>query len=1086
MDIRAVAASVAQSLQPGSPQRRDLGRRLEQLVEATKVTKAANVEATSLLTHITLVQARVFAPGTALSDRERELALESLREALTPKRHLHLSEVHAIIVDHLSRILIPLFAVSDPVCPEPTRKLAIACWRQLATVIASVHIPQAHPPPHIHSADLGTPPCTVTLAVYIGAYLPPDYLSLATCALLDNAELADSHQLRMAALETLCDILRADTGGILGSCNILRPIFPGVSSALARVALAQLPPALGSKQSPGGQQGSTGLETGMAKMAISASTWRKPTAAVRALAIGTLRASILALYQKSDNVSDTTIDKEEEELAAGWAKRARHGIESILHESSEEKEDSISASGVVPADEYLRRLRHLLWRLAGLRHTEHAAISRALLKLFSSVVLDCKALQNTPCASVAIEACFAVGHTRHAVPEYSDHVDRLTALCLDPVHGRAVAQLLDSVLPMFDRYILRGSETQRADVLALVAGYARVLPKTEAHALLAPWWTARGLRLLLESLAISLPGTSLLITEVSSDSSSDSSRAPVPFVLDAYRTAELRTALDELVRIVALVLSPAVVCAQLIAMLTAPGEPAALRPAALWLLTSVAPMATREEMAAVYQPAFQYCVDYFGSSDSAPTVQEPSSSLQPAKLSVASDGDSDRVLQSCAVLNAISAIVPTIGSGAAYYLDLLLFPLLQISSADSPLLRDQAQRALVILAHTTGSVSIPDLLKSNIDYIVEGCSQQLRLVELHPQVFHILTSAVLLVGQDILVYLNDVVEDSLDVCEDMLDDEVVATSALQFLEVVTRTVAAGRIGTEALIEGGEAEKSPVGMADPDPIGRVLAELDDWDAQEQMAELVDFGPPEPAEEPNDNELAARSLSENKEEQEEAGSPLAIKISLVAQNFLAAETGAQQLLALKIVRNAIHALTDTRDLLPLINEVWPALVHRLDRGRDLFYVTLAACDVIEAVCRLGESWMRKRVHDDLWLHFERILREATPMSVAQRSTERDLVFRILRTMRTVVYHVPLDDPTAWDLSWLSMRFLEYEPLAPHVLDLLRAMVPVYGDKIWLILAKLGFTDSDPLQPADIPNLGIPANIKAPTSICQAIGL
>ncbi|KAJ2825905.1 hypothetical protein GGI24_003040, partial [Coemansia furcata] len=945
MDIRSLAASVAQSLQPGSPQRRDLAPRLEQLVAATRATKAANVEATSLLTHITLVQARVFAPGNALSDRERELALGSLREALTPLRHPRLTDVHAIIVDHLGRILIPLIAVSDPAMPEPTRQLAIACWRQLVTAVASVHIPQAHPPPHTPTTS--TPPCTVPLAVYIGAYFPPDYLSLATCALLDNAELADGYQLRMAALEALSDILRSDTG-VLNFGNVLHPIFPGISSALARVALAQPPPALSSKPASGDQ--STGLEPGMANLAINASTWRKPTAAVRALAIDALRMAILALYGEPDTTLAANKVEEEKEPAADWARRARHGIESILDDSGEEKD--VLVPDAVPADEYLRRLRHMLWRLAGLRHTEHAAIARALLRMFSSVALDAQALRNTPCAAVAVEACFAVGR---ADPAYADHVDRLATLCRDPDYGRAVARQLDAALPMFDRYIARGSETQRADVLALVAGYARVLP--DARMLLAPWWAARGLRLLLESLAVSLPGTSLLITEVS-DTGSDVSqpRAPVPFVLDAYRTAELRAALDGFVAVIARVLGPAVVCAQLIAMLSGPGELAALRPAALWLLTNVAPMGAREDMAAVYQPAFQYCVDYFGSSSLAPTAQEALSPAQPAIVSVAPAGDSDRVLQSCAVLNAISAIVPTIGSGAAYYLDLLLFPLLQISSADSPLLRDQAQRALAVLAHATGTVSIPDLLKGNIDYIIEGCSQQLRLVELHPRVFDILTSAVLLVGQDILVYLDDVVEDSLDVCEDMLEDEVVAASALQFLEVVTRTVAAGRTG--ALIEGGEAGKSPVGVADPDPIGRVLAELDDWDAHEQMSELVDFGPPEAEEEEEPTDELA-TIPQN-EEEAGAGSPLAIKISLVAQNFLAASTGAQQLLALKIVQNAVLALSDTKDLLPLINEIWPALVHRLHR--DVFYVTLAACDVVEAVCRLGESWMRKRVHDD----------------------------------------------------------------------------------------------------------------------------
>ncbi|KAJ2439988.1 hypothetical protein GGF42_007774, partial [Coemansia sp. RSA 2424] len=663
MDVRTLTASVAQCLQPGSPQRRDLGRRLEQLVEATRIMKAANVEATSLLTHITLVQARVFAPGMPLSDRERELALESLREALTPSRHSRMAQVHAIIVDHLSRILIPLFAASSPsdqLLPEPTRQLAIACWRQLVTAISSVHVPQTHPPPP-HAA-LGALPCTVTLARYMAAYLPPDYLSLVACALLDNAELSDSHQLRTAALEALQDILRPELG-VLSDSDILRPIFPGVSSALTRIALAQ-PPA-SSKQQAGDSQASPGLESKMGNMAVDASAWRKPTAAVRALAIDALRAAILALYRKPNAVASSEV---EESLEAGWARRARHGIESILDESSEEKDDG-------SPDEYLRRLRHMLWRLAGLRHTEHAAISRALLRLFSSVALDCAALQTTPCASVAIEACFALDHS---VPEYEKHVDRLAILCRDSDHGRTVAQLLDSALPMFDRYIARGSETQRLDVLALVAGYARVLPKPEAHAQLSPWWTARGLRLLLESLGVSLPGTSLLISEVASDSSS-ADRAPVPFVLDSYRTVELRAALDEFVRVVALVMSPAKVCAQVLALLTAPGEPSTLRPAALWLLTSVAPMATREEMAAVYQPAFQFCVDYFGALDSAPNAREEEKEgeeaspldasdspalqslahMQPhAKPSVASlDSDSDRVLQSCAVLNAISAIV---------------------------------------------------------------------------------------------------------------------------------------------------------------------------------------------------------------------------------------------------------------------------------------------------------------------------------------------------------------------------------------------------------------------------------------------
>ncbi|KAJ2458387.1 hypothetical protein GGI02_006014, partial [Coemansia sp. RSA 2322] len=60
----------------------------------------------------------------------------------------------------------------------------------------------------------------------------------------------------------------------------------------------------------------------------------------------------------------------------------------------------------------------------------------------------------------------------------------------------------------------------------------------------------------------------------------------------------------------------------------------------------------------------------------------------------------------------------------------------------------------------------------------------------------------------------------------------------------------------------------------------------------------------------------------------------------------------------------------------------------------------------------------------------------------------------------------------------------PLTLHVVELLRAMVPVYADKIWLILAKIGRIAD--VNPASIPNLGIPADIKAPSDICQVIGL
>ncbi|KAJ1948416.1 hypothetical protein EC988_005185, partial [Linderina pennispora] len=193
---------------------------------------------------------------------------------------------------------------------------------------------------------------------------------------------------------------------------------------------------------------------------------------------------------------------------------------------------------------------------------------------------------------------------------------------------------------------------------------------------------------------------------------------------------------------------------------------------------------------------------------------------------------------------------------------------------------------------------------------------------------------------------------------------------------------------------------------------------------------------------------------------------------------------QLVSLKILQNTLLALRNTRDLLPLINEVWPALTHRLAKGRDDHYVLLAACDVADTVCRAGSAWMRQRVRDDLWVHFRRILAEASRESLQRMSSECELVRRVICTMTTVVQFVPLDDVVAWDLVWLALKVVDNRVLEPFVIVLLSEMMPVYGDKVWLIVAKLGRTAT---SPEDIPDLGISVQgIRAPPNIAVLLGM
>ncbi|KAJ1821061.1 hypothetical protein LPJ56_003314, partial [Coemansia sp. RSA 2599] len=950
-------------------------------------------------------------------------------------------EVHAIIIDHISRLLVPLFALdsfnTQGVFPDHTRLLAIRCWRQMAVGVATVHVPETHPKPR----DGGEVQRTVSLGGYLPRYLPKDYLPLVVCALLDNAEMADDQAVRAVALETLSDIMDAD--GVLGSRDALEPVFPGTASALARIALAQLP-----------------------KGAKASDSHKKPSATVRSLAIQALHKGIFAVYQGAQPDA-AAVDAAAE--YDGWADRSKDEISSIVLQDTKgpnvsgndgSKDTMVSDSREGNGE---NRLLQILWRLAGLRHSEYPSIVSALMDMFASISLDCLALQTTPCLKVALETGLIISMLEpNGSAASQDYLGRL-ALQFSGGKGpvrKQIVSLVESSQLLFEQYVGGGSDEQRRDVLCMMAGALRVAGQSDAKALVGSWWSARGLRALLGALNISLPGTSLLITDVDADGDSgsgsngrDKKPADVAYVLDGFRSSELMRALEGFIGRIAAVFSPPGLCAQLLALLEGKGD-SALHVPALWLLGQVAPMAADARgPAGIAQPVFDYAVERMA----------------------ADDQTADKTLQKCMALQAVSAVVPSVGPAVAYCMDTLLFPLLQISVSDTPLLRVQAQRSLRVLSETVRCLSVSQMLKENVDYIVDGCSRQLRSVELYPSVFSILSGAVKLVGTDILVYMDDVVEDTLDVCEQAAaDEESIALGALGFLETVTGAIAQS-VGSERTMLLRQ-EKAPVGKAEADPVGQVLARLDEMDAKSGMDDLLDLPSDNDDDNGNDNGSSADDAADgilvekNQGGQmatmdepgisasEPPGNPLAIKIALVVQNLLSAESSAQQLVALKIVQNIVRALVDTKDLLPLLNHVWPPLVHRLAKGHDQFYVAAAACDVIDAVCELGEDWMRRRVKDDLWVHFARVLRESGA-SGTLRSSERLLLSRVLGTMATVVQRVPLDDATSWELSCLAIRFLGNSATRDDAARLLRHMVPAYGDKIWLVLAKLGKTAIDP---------------------------
>ncbi|KAJ1782553.1 hypothetical protein LPJ59_006782, partial [Coemansia sp. RSA 2399] len=331
-------------------------------------------------------------------------------------------------------------------------------------------------------------------------------------------------------------------------------MFPGVASALARIALAQAPKQTSSS---------------------SPENWRSPSAAVRARALDVFKTSLVVMYEHASGEQEDDLETSTSDMVADWAQRARQDVEHIinsLEEDSESVATKVSDGDNAETVDDSQRIQQVLWRLSGLRHVKTPRITRALLELFTAVALDCAALQPTKCLAVAIESCLVVAGAHPEDQASVDVLSRLAEECkskADGVVSRQLSLQMESALPLFDRYIADGTDQQREDVLCLLSSYIRVLGPSRSQPLLASWWKARGLGSFLNSLQISLPGTSLLITEVveTSDTPAKAHGGSVEYVLDHYRGAALGRCLDQFVVQMSNVFTPTELCSQLLSLL---------------------------------------------------------------------------------------------------------------------------------------------------------------------------------------------------------------------------------------------------------------------------------------------------------------------------------------------------------------------------------------------------------------------------------------------------------------------------------------------------------------------------------------
>ncbi|KAF8600833.1 hypothetical protein BDV93DRAFT_608421 [Ceratobasidium sp. AG-I] len=432
-----------------------------------------------------------------------------------------------------------------------------------------------------------------------------------------------------------------------------------------------------------------------------------------------------------------------------------------------------------------------------------------------------------------------------------------------------------------------------------------------------------------------------------------------------------------------------------------------------------------------------------------------------------------------------------------------LYPLLHALLSPSPLVSSTAHTALSQVSHTLGYATPSNMLLANFDYALESVAGRvqsfssyaayssasggrafgagagegteggrLNAPSLSIQALHVLRALVRLVGRAIIDRAYDV----LDECFDRLDEYHGYSAVVQALvEVLGEVVDA--VGREDEGNAREGEREDVGEV-------VETEEERWEGfvewfkhrkDPKEEEEWSFDPPKPEDDPD-----AEPKNPDPEPNPDSDAPPPLPPSQSLTRHIIARSTYFLTHSSPIIRTRIlHLLTSAAPtlrasaLLPTINAAWPFILNRLDDKEH--YVVLAAAGLIEALSKAVGDFMARRVWDDIWPRFSRILSSSAPASssstalIPNRNQNRvqlntdaygplarsKLHLSILHTLTSAVQHIEPRDDALWGVLLACRRFLrseEGEDVQGAAREMYRCVGERNGDAVWLVLTGL----------------------------------
>ncbi|KAG8763894.1 hypothetical protein FRC12_008363 [Ceratobasidium sp. 428] len=423
-----------------------------------------------------------------------------------------------------------------------------------------------------------------------------------------------------------------------------------------------------------------------------------------------------------------------------------------------------------------------------------------------------------------------------------------------------------------------------------------------------------------------------------------------------------------------------------------------------------------------------------------------------------------------------------------------LYPLLQGLLSPVGLVNMTAHAALSETAHALGYASPPNMLLANFDYALESVSSRLASFSLYAhaqisapfasqpqpsntsipslsiQALQVLRALIRLIGRAIIDRAYDV----LDECFDRLDDYHGYAVVVQALvDVLAEVVDAVGREDEGTARDGEREEV-VGEVEEEQGEERWDEFVKWFKERHITkpEKWEFDPDEP-----DPELKPTDEETQQQENSFEPAPLSPTQSLTrtiiarATYFLTHPSPHIRARILTLLTTAAPTLRASA-LLPTIHASWPFILNRLEDKE--MWVVARTCELVEVLSRHVGDFMARRVWDDVWPRFERMLKAQAHTTLTRTTAQRKpypsrpntmddlgplalgrLHLSILHTLTSAAAHVDPRDDALWSVLLACRRFLrkeEREDVQVAVREMYVCVAKRNADAVWLVLSGM----------------------------------